>query len=127
MRFPGGAGLRASSSRAAAYRLRPLLALKRPPTARRPRRPRPPWRHRHAAQAPRVPGAAAERRGSRWKRVGVGAWRARKGAFRVSFVPASGGRYRYYLVAKGDKATDRGSSKATVLRVAGTTGAAPTR
>jgi hypothetical protein len=66
-----------------------------------------------------------QRKGTRWKRVGVSAWRVRKGRFRVSFVPASTGRYRYYLVAKGDHKTDRGSSKATVVRVSGPSGATP--
>jgi hypothetical protein len=56
------------------------------------------------------------RRG-RYRRVGVSAWRTRRGRFRVSFVPASTGRYRYYLVAKADRSNDRGSSKATKVRV----------
>ena len=116
VRFPGGAGLRASSARAASVRVRPLLTVT--------------YRPRHATRGVRrvIKGKVAPRkrfvhlvlqqyRRGRYRRVGVSAWRTRRGRFRVSFVPASTGRYRYYLVAKADRSNDRGSSEATRVRV----------
>jgi hypothetical protein len=116
VRFPGGAGLRASTARAASLRVRPLLSITyRPRFARRGMR-----RVIKGKMAPRkrlVYLVLQQYRRGRYRRVGVSAWRTRRGRFRVSFVPASTGRYRYYLVAKADRSNDRGSSKATRVRV----------
>jgi hypothetical protein len=116
VRFPGGAGLRASTAPAASVRVRPLLRITyRPTVATRDVR-----RVIKGTVTPRkrvVYLVLQQYRSGRYRRVGVRAWRARKGRFRVSFVPASSGRYRYYLVTKADGTNDRGSSRATVLRV----------
>ena len=58
-----------------------------------------------------------QRSGGRYRRVGARAFRARRGRFSASFVPADGGRYRYALVALNDADTDRASSGWQTLRV----------
>jgi hypothetical protein len=61
--------------------------------------------------------------GGRFRQVGVRAVKVRRGRFEGSFVPGSRTLYRFYVVAKTDDDTDRGSSDRYVLRVA----RAPTR
>jgi N-acetylmuramoyl-L-alanine amidase-like protein len=58
-----------------------------------------------------------QRRGERNRKLGARAVRVRKGRFRTSFTPARTGLYRFYVVAKADRATVRGSSGAHLVRV----------
>jgi hypothetical protein len=125
-RFPGGGGLRASSSPAAQLRLRPLITVSRAP-GRGARGIRVRVRGSVAPAKRLIHLVLQLRRGGVYRRVGVSAWRVRRGRYRASFVPAGAGVYRFYLVAKGDRATDRGASPAQLVTVSRFAGAAPAR
>ena len=58
-----------------------------------------------------------QRRGGRNRKLGARAVRVRKGKFRTSFRPHRTGLYRFYVVAKADRSTVRGSSRAHLVRV----------
>jgi hypothetical protein len=116
VRFGGDGGLRGSGSSPLLLRLYPTITIDRPP------------RRGQAGRAVRVAGRVAPRkrvlrlvlqqrqRGS-WRRVGGRTVLARRGRFETSFVPSAAGRYRFYVVAKSDLDTDRGSSDAHELSV----------
>jgi hypothetical protein len=57
------------------------------------------------------------RRRAGWRRLGVTAVRARRGRFSTFFLPASRGLYRFYVVAKANRYTDRGQSRPQPVRV----------
>jgi N-acetylmuramoyl-L-alanine amidase len=115
-RFRGHTGLLGSGSSRLLLRLRPLITIDRPP--------------RRATAGSRVPitGRVAPRkrvlrlvlqqlvRGS-WRRVGARTVLARRGVFSTSFVPRSTGGFRFYIAAKSDLDTDRGSSEPVELTV----------
>jgi hypothetical protein len=54
---------------------------------------------------------------SGWRKVGARTVLARRGLFSTSFVPRSSGRFRFYVAAKSDLNTDRGSSVPAELSV----------
>jgi hypothetical protein len=115
-RFRGSGGFRGSGSTRVLLRLRPLITIDRPPT-----------RARAFSTVP-ISGRVAPRKrvlrlvvqrqvGSGWRKVGAHTVFARRGLFRTSFVPGSVGRFRFYVAAKSDDDTDRGSSLPSELRV----------
>jgi hypothetical protein len=115
-RFPGRGDLRPSSSRAASLRIQALVALRRPPTRGR--------RFRRVAvggsvipSRRRVYLVLELRSGAGWRRLGVTVVRARRGRFSARFVPASRGLYRFRVVAKAGRSSDRGDSGPRVVRV----------
>jgi hypothetical protein len=116
VRYPGSPEVRGSASTRLLLNLRPVVAFSRPPTRG--------VRGRRVlvagTVAPRkrvVNVVLQQRRGSRWRKVGSRAVRARRGRFSTSFVPAFRARYRYYAVVKSDPDTDRGASAVRSLRV----------
>ena len=115
-RFRGHGQLRGSGSSRLLLRLRPLITIDRPPT-------------RAAVDSPvAITGRVAPRkrvlrlvlrqlvRGN-WRTVGARTVLARRGLFGTSFVPRSTGRFRFYVAAKSDLDTDRGSSEPAELTV----------
>jgi hypothetical protein len=115
-RFQGHAGLRGSGSSRLLLRLRPLITIDRPPTRARARSPvsitgrvAPRKRVLRLVLQQRIRGG--------WRKVGARTVLARRGLFSTSFVPRSTGRYRFYVAAKSDLDTDRGSSAPTELSV----------
>jgi hypothetical protein len=115
-RFPGRGDLRASNSRSALLRIRALVALRRPPTRG--------LRFRRVTvggsvipSRRRVYLVLELRRGAGWRRLGVTVWRARRGRFSAWFVPASRGLYRFRIVAKAGRSSDRGESGPRLVRV----------
>jgi N-acetylmuramoyl-L-alanine amidase len=116
VRYQGRAPLRRSTSARLLLRVRPVIAIDRPPArARRGKavvlegtvRPRKRWLRLVVQQSVR----------GRWRKVHASSARARRGRFETAFVPARAGRYRYYLVAPTDDDTDRGASERYELRV----------
>jgi hypothetical protein len=116
LRFPGQADLPGAISPRLLLRLRPVVALRRPPA-----------RGRRGARV-RVAGTVGPRKRlvhlvlqqqvrGRFRTVGVRGVPTRRGTFKSSFVPAFRATYRYAVVAKADADTDRGSSKWRTLRV----------
>jgi N-acetylmuramoyl-L-alanine amidase len=115
-RFRGHGGFTGSGSTRLLLRLRPLITIDRPPR-----------RARVLSTVP-ITGRVAPRKRllrlvlqqqvrSGWRKVGVRAVFARRGRFSTSFVPRSSGRFRFYVAAKSDPDTDRGSSVPAELRV----------
>ena len=126
-RFQGRSGLRASSSRSSTLRVRALVTLTRAPLTG------------VAGVRVRVRGKVSpakrlvwmivrRQRGGVWQLRGEKILRVRRGRFAGSFRPARAGSYRVYVVARADKVTDRGRSRAhgvTVTRAAGGSPALP--
>jgi len=124
LRYAGHSGLRASASRSGLLRVRSLVSLRKPPAAGA------------RGVALKVGGKVSpakrlvylvlqQKRGGVFKRVGQKAVRTSRGRFGTSFVPARAGSYRFYLVAKADRLTDRGRSRLQQLRVRRLGGGAP--
>ena len=116
VRFPGSAGVRATSSPRLLLRLRPVLEFIRPPKGA--------VRGRRVALrgtvGPRkriVTVVLQQQIHGRWRKVGTRAVRTKRGRFATSFVPGFRARYRYYAVATSDDDTDRGASETVSLRV----------
>ena len=125
-RFGGRAGLRASNSRPALLRVRALVKLARPPV-RGARGARVPVRGSVLPARRRVYLVVQRRRSGRWRKVSSRAVMVKRGRFRASFVPKASGRFRFYVVAKADRYTDRGRSPLEPLSVGRNLGAAPAR
>jgi N-acetylmuramoyl-L-alanine amidase len=115
-RFRGSGGFRGSGSTRVLLRLRPLITIDRPPT-----------RAKVFSTVP-ISGRVAPRKrvlrlvvqrqvGSGWRKVGARTVLAGRGLFSTSFVPGSVGRFRFYVAAKSDDDTDRGSSLPSELSV----------
>jgi hypothetical protein len=116
-RFPGRGDLRPSSSRAALLRVQALVALRRTP-ARAQRGQRIPVRGSVAPSSRRRVFLVRElRRAAGWRRLGVTILRVRAGRFNGFFVPSSRGLYRFRVVAKAGRASDRGASPAQLTLV----------
>jgi hypothetical protein len=108
MRFRGSGGLRGSGSSRLLLRLSPLITIDSPTVAT-------------AGSSVPITGRVTPRkrvlrlvvqqrtRGA-WRKVGAHTVLARRGRFNTSFVPGSSGRFRFYVAAKADLDTDRGSS-----------------
>jgi hypothetical protein len=116
VRYPGGADLRASSSRRLLLRLRPVVSFVKPRKRWRAGR-RLVLKGRVAPRKRIVNVVLQQRIAGRWRKVGARAVRARRGRFRTSFVPAFHARYRYYAAVKADLDTDRGATDMVSLRV----------
>jgi N-acetylmuramoyl-L-alanine amidase len=115
-RFRGRGGFTGSGSTRMLLRLRPLITVDRPPRSAR------------AGGTVPITGRVAPRKrvlrlvvqqrvGSGWRKVGSRTVLARRGRFSTSFVPRSSGRFRFYVAAKSDDDTDRGSSVPAELSV----------
>jgi N-acetylmuramoyl-L-alanine amidase len=118
LRFRGHRDLRGSGSSPLLLRVHPVITIDRSPT------------EATAGRAVRLTGAVAPRKrvlrlvlqqrvGERWRKVGTRPVLGRRGRFTTSFVPTTPGRYRFYVVARADLDTDRASSDAHELNVAG--------
>jgi hypothetical protein len=115
-RFPGRGDLRPSSSRAALLRVQAVVALRRPPSRGRRLR-RVPVRGSVTPSRGRVYLVLELRRGAGWRRLGVTVVRVRRGRFSAWFVPASRGLYRFRVVAKAGRSSDRGESGPRLVQV----------
>jgi hypothetical protein len=115
-RFRGRGGFTGSGSTRLLLRLRPLITIDRPP------------RRARVRSVVALTGRVAPRKRvlrlvvqqrvrSRWRKVGARTVLARRGLFSTSFVPRSSGRFRFYVAAKSDVDTDRGSSERAELSV----------
>jgi N-acetylmuramoyl-L-alanine amidase len=115
-RFRGHGGFRGSGSTRLLLRLRPLITIDRPP-----------GRAKALSTVP-ITGRVAPRKrvlrlvvqqqvGGGWRKVAAHTVLARRGLFSTSFVPSSAGRFRFYVAAKADDDTDRGSSLSSELSV----------
>jgi hypothetical protein len=109
-RFAGRGDLRGSSSRAALLRLRAAVALTRRPTRGSPGR-RVPVRGTVNPSRRRAYLVLELRRGTGWRRLGVTVLRVRRGRFSWYFLPAGRGLYRFRVVAKAGRGSDRGQSR----------------
>jgi hypothetical protein len=121
-RFPGQGDLRASSSIAAKLGVRPIVTI-----TRRPKRAvagkRSALRGKVRPRKRFVYQVLQQRRGKRWKVVGVRKLKvAKNGSFRGSFVAADSGAFRFYVASRRDSATARGASRAYRLAVRGSRG-----
>jgi hypothetical protein len=115
-RFRGHGQLRGSGSSRLLLRLRPLITIDGPPS-------------RAIADSPvPITGRVAPRKRvlrlvlqqqlrDGWRKVGSRTVLARRGLFATSFVPRSTGRFRFYVAARSDLDTDRGSSAPAELTV----------
>jgi hypothetical protein len=115
-RFRSHGGFRGSGSTRMLLRLRPLITIDRPPTRARVRSVVP-ITGRVAPRKRVLRLVVQQRVGGRWRKVGARTVLARRGLFSTSFVPRSSGRFRFYVAAKSDLDTDRGSSPRLELRV----------
>jgi N-acetylmuramoyl-L-alanine amidase len=115
-RFPGDADHRSTRSRSRTLLVKPLVAITNPPT-RGLRGARVPVRGTVRPRKRRVYLVLQLRQHGRNRRLGVRTVRTRKGAFRTSFTPSGTGLYRFYLVAKADPKTARGSSRPYLVRI----------
>jgi hypothetical protein len=115
-RFRGHGGFRGSGSTRLLLRLRPLITIDRVPS-----------RAKALSTVP-ITGRVAPRKrvlrlvvqqqvGGGWRKVAARTVLARRGLFSTSFVPSSAGRFRFYVAAKADDDTDRGSSLPSELSV----------
>jgi N-acetylmuramoyl-L-alanine amidase len=115
-RFPGDGVSRASNSVQRLLGVRPVVEIVPPP------------RRGRIGRAVEIAGRVNPRKptlflvvqhrtGGRWGRPGVRALRARGGDFATSFLPGRAGRWRFYVVAKADAKTLRGSSERYELSV----------
>ena len=115
-RFRGHGGFRGSGSTRLLLRLRPLITIDRVPSRAK------------ALSAVPITGRVAPRKrvlrlvvqqqvGGGWRKVAARTVLARRGLFSTSFVPSSAGRFRFYVAAKADDDTDRGSSLPSELSV----------
>ena len=115
-RFRAHSGFTGSGSTRVLLRMRPLITIDRPP-------------RRAAAERPvAITGRVAPRKRVlrlvvqqlvriNWRKAGARTVLARRGLFSTSFVPRSTGRFRFYVAAKSDLDTDRGSSEPAELTV----------
>ncbi len=116
VRFPGGGGLRRSTSQTFPLRVRGDIVLSRAPTRSETGR-RVTFTGRVQPLKRSVLQVLQQRRGDRWRTVGRRWLRVRRGgAFRGRFVPASVAEYRYYVVAARDRVTARGVSPKVALQ-----------
>jgi hypothetical protein len=115
-RFRGHGGFRGSGSTRLLLRLRPLITIDRVPSRAK------------ALSIVPITGRVAPRKrvlrlvvqqqvGGNWRKVAARTVLARRGLFSTSFVPSSAGRFRFYVAAKADDDTDRGSSLPSELSV----------
>ena len=116
LRFPGRAELRRASSARMLLRLRPAIVLRRPRSRSAPGV-RVPVAGRIGPRKRVVHLVLQQHVRGRFRKVGAGAVRVRRGRFSTSFVPGFRDRYRYAVVAKPDDDTDRGSTGWLRLRV----------
>jgi hypothetical protein len=115
-RFRGHGELSGSGSSRLLLRLRPLITIDRPPRRARVGR-IVPVTGRVAPRKRLLRLVLQQRVRGAWRKVGARAVLARRGVFGTSFVPRSSGRFRFYVAAKSDLDTDRGSSEPAELSV----------
>ncbi len=115
-RFLGDADHRPSRSPPRTLLVKPLVAVTNPPTRGR-RGAKVPVRGTVKPRKRRVYLVLQLRRHGRDRKLGVKAARTRKGAFRTSFTPSGTGLFRFYVVAKADPRTARGSSRPYLVRI----------
>jgi len=117
-RFRGHGQLRGSGSSRLLLRLRPLITIDHPPMRARANSPVPITGR--VAPRKRVLRLVVQQlvRGG-WRKVTSRTALARRGIFGTSFVPKASGRFRFYVAAKSDLDTDRGSSAPVELSVGG--------
>ncbi len=118
VRFAGLGGLRASTSQRFPLRVRPVVSVSEPRSRVAVGR----YVRFSGTVSPRkrlVSQVLQQRRGGRWRTVGTRRLRvSRDGSFRGRFAPLSLGAYRFYVVAKRDRATARGASRRITLTAA---------
>jgi N-acetylmuramoyl-L-alanine amidase len=115
MRFRGSGGLRGSGSSRLLLRLRPLITIDSPTVASA--RSPVPITGRVTPRKRLLRLVVQQRVRGGWRKVGARTVFARRGVFSTSFVPGSSGRFRFYVAAKADLDTDRGSSAPYELSV----------
>jgi hypothetical protein len=116
LRYPGRAELRRATSSRLLLHLRPLIKL-RSPVSSSEAGARVPVKGTIGPRKRVVTLVVHQRRGGRYRRVGLRAVRVRRGRFSTSFLPSAGARYRYAVIAANDDDTDRASTGWLPLRV----------
>jgi hypothetical protein len=114
--FPGRVEHQPSSSASTVLRVRPRFSL-RPPPPRGVRGRLVPIRGRVSPAKPRLYLVLQVRRGGTFRRLALRLVPVRRGRFRTSFTPPGAGVYRFYLVAKADRATVRARTEPRVVAV----------
>ena len=118
VRYLGSPGLRPSTSPRFTVKVKPIVTLDRLPSRARAGAATT-FRGRVTPAKRYVWQVLQQRRRGRFRTVGARRLRVRRdGTFRGRFVPSSRATYRFYVVAKLDRATVRGASKAYRLAVA---------
>jgi len=119
VRFAGAGDLRSSVTPVFKLAVRPVVSLGRAPrrgsqgVAVR-------IRGKVHPRRPRVYQVLQAQRRSRFRKAGVKVLRTtRKGTFSGSFIPAKGGRYRYYVSTKPSVGLARGASRKVVIGIRG--------
>jgi len=115
-RFAGDADHRPSRSPARTLLVKPLVAIEDAPK-RGLRRVRTRVRGTVKPRKRQVYLVLQLRRRGHNRKLGVKAVRVRKGSFRTAFTPSGTGLYRFYVVAKADGKTARGSSRPYLVRI----------
>ena len=117
VRYAGLGQLRPSTSPTFRVSVRPVLSISRT-AARAASGVRVVVRGRVRPRKARVYQVLQHRRGRRFRTVGTRAVKThRDGRFQGFFVPARGGTYRFYVVARGDRATARAATAKFLVRV----------
>jgi hypothetical protein len=115
-RFLGRPGVPPSTSPAVPLKVQTLISLRRP--ARRGRALLPVRVRGRVAPRKRVLFLVLQRRaGGRFKRLGIGPVRVRRGRFATVFRPQTTGLYRFYLSVRGDRSNAGGRSTPYVVQV----------
>jgi hypothetical protein len=122
-RFPGRPGILGAISRRTLLRVRAAVTLDAPRKVASPGAPVK-LRGRTGPRSRRLVLVVRRRRHGVWGLVLARTLRARHGRFRSRFTPRHRGRYRYYVVAPGDRIALKGRSPTVTLRVSRSAGGA---